>query len=605
METRLPIIVCLALLLACNAAVGQQTDEQLAAYHYDNGELAQAAQLYESLYSRGQNKYHYSRLLDTYMRMGEYRDAMRLVERRMKEHRADLSLLVDQGHIHEQQHNRKKAEACFDKAIGQVTADQQPVPDLAQAFVRTGHTDRAIATYLAARAKTQNPSLYFNELTSLYQKQGDYGAMTAQYFDLIDGQPGMMQSVQASLGRALQEAPDQRLADGVRAALVDRVRSHPENRTYQDMLLWFALQESDFMFALEQARAIDARYPGQGTEQLMRVASIALKNGSLDVAAEAYKTVQAKGRGDDHYFAARTGELEVEHARLQGGHQLTPQAYKEMKAKYQSTLEELGRNEKSATLMRHYADLLAYHGTEQQQAVDLLDDLLDMKRLPAKVRDSVKLELADLLLFAGEPWDASLLYSQVEKSNREDLLGSAAKFRNARLSYFTHDFTWAASQLNVLRSSTSKLIANDAMELSLLISDNMDDDSTYNTLEPFADADLLLYRGMLDQAWEKFDAVERSSLFHPLHDETMLRKAQIRARQQRYTEADSILARLADHYPDDITADDAIFMRAEINEQFLGDPDTAMQCYERLLLDYPTSLYTERARQRYNALKKR
>ena len=141
------------------------------------------------------------------------------------------------------------------------------------------------------------------------------------------------------------------------------------------------------------------------------------------------------------------------------------------------------------------------------------------------------------------------------------------------------------------------------MELSLLISDNMEDDSTYGMLSLFADADLLLYRNMLDSAWEGYEAVTRQVLSHPLFDEVLMRKAQIRMKQARYAEADSLLQRLVDFYPSDITADDALFAMAELNEQKLHNEVKARECYERLLLDYPSSLYVDQARKRYNALK--
>ena len=192
---------------------------------------------------------------------------------------------------------------------------------------------------------------------------------------------------------------------------------------------------------------------------------------------------------------------------------------------------------------------------------------------------------------------------QVEKANKDDVLGAQAKYKNAKLSYYNHDFEWANSQLKVLRSSTSKLIANDAMELSLLISDNMEDDSTYTMLELFADADLLFYRNMLDSAWYGYEAVSRQVLSHPLFDEVLMRKAQIRMKQARYAEADSLLQRLVDFYPNDITADDALMAMAELNEQKLNNVAKARECYERLLLDYPSSLYVDQARKRYNALK--
>ena len=598
-----------ALVVWCMATAGmlfaQQGDEQLAAYYYDHGKYAQAAQLYEGLYQRGANRYYYQRLLSTYLEMEQYKDAARLVEKRQKSHPQELSLLVDEGSVYLRQKQEKKAVKCFDKALERIGLNQQPVADLAQAFLGIGRPAYAARTYLAARGKTRNSSLYFTELVTVYQQMGDYEAMTGEYFALLDNQPGMMNSVQISMQRMLQEAPDGRLADGVRRALVSRVQEHPDNKTYLEMMIWFSLQENDFRFALEQAEAVDARFPDLGGGQVMRVAQIAQNNGAYDVAADGYRYLQGKGRESTYYFDSRVGELEVDFARIGNNYILDAKSLTALKNKYLAAFDELGRNLHTVPLMRHYASLMAYHGGDAQEAVSTLDDVLALPRLTAQVRDEVKLELGDLLLFAGQTWDASLLYMQVEKSNKNDLLGAAAKYRNAKLSYYSHDFTWAKSQLDVLRASTSKLVANDAMELSLLISDNMDDDSTYGMLERFADADLLLYRGMLDSAWEAFDAVTRFALSHPLFDEVLMRKAQIRTKQARYAEADSLLQRLVDFYPYDITADDALMLRAEINEEHLGNRQVALECYEKLLLDYPTSLYADRARKRYNALKAR
>ncbi len=591
---------CLTLLTVTNA---QQTNEQLAAYYFDHEEYAQAAQLYESLYKQSSNKYYYQRLLTTYIQLEQYRDAMRLVDRRRKSNGKELTLFVDEGSIYLKQKQEKNATKSFNKAIEAITSNLQPIPDLAMAFMSVGRADFAARTYLKAREKTKNRQLYFNELVGVYQKMGDYPAMTNEYFDLLDHYPGMLNSIQISMQRALQEAPDERLSDGVRRALVNRVQEHPENKTYLEMMIWFALQQKDFRFALEQAEAIDARFPEIGGAQLLRVAKIAQNNDDLGVATDAYRKIIAKGKETPHYFDARIGDLAVEFAQINQNYSIDSKSLNALKEKYETAFEELGKNELTIPLMRNYATLMAYHGDEAQTAVDILDDALNIPRLKPQLRDEIKLELGDLLLFVGQTWDASLLYMQVEKANKNDVLGAMGKFKNAKLSYYNHDFEWAKSQLNVLRASTSKLIANDAMELSLLISDNMEDDSTYGMLELFADADLLLYRNMLDSAWNGFNTINSLALSHPLLDEVLMKKAQIRMKQGRYEDADSLLQRLVSFYPNDITADDALMMRAELNEEKLARPQTAKECYEKLLLDYPTSLYVDRARKRFNILK--
>ncbi len=584
--------------------VAQQSDEQVAAYYFDQGELEQAAEMYETLYKRGHNAFHYQRLLETYLRMEHYRDAKRLVEQRKKDYPKELALLVDEGNILMLQKHAKQATKCFEQAITRIGNDLQPIPELAMAFQKAGRYDYAARTYLTAREHSKNRTLYFNELITVYQQSGNYEAMTNEYFDLLDRQPGLMQSVQSSMQKSLQEAPDSRLSDGVRRALVSRVQEHPDSHVYLEMMIWFALQMNDFQFAIEQAEAVNARFPDKGSVQLLRVARIAQANGDYEVAARGYRDVREKGKAEEHYFEARVGELEVKYLSIGNNQRLDTKSLTLLRDQYLSALEELGKDEKTVPLMRHFASLMAYHGGSIQEAVDMLDDVLELKRLSPHVRDEVKLELGDLLLFAGQTWDASLMYMQVEKSNHNDVLGSTAKLKNAYLSYFMHDFSWARSQLEVLRAATSKLIANDAMELSLLISDNMDEDSTYTTLALFADADFLRYQGRYEEAMQAFSNVEQSALSHPLFDEVLLRKAEISIKLGQYSEADQYLQKLIDFYPYDITADDALMMQAELNEQHLANPTKALQCYETLLLEHPSSLFVEQARKQYNKLKK-
>ncbi len=582
---------------------GQQTQEQMASYYFQNKEYDKAVELYESLYQHTGNRYYYQMLYQSYGELLDFKKAKKLVEQRMKKQKNEITLYVDLGKVYWDEGDKKKAEKIYDEGIERIPFDTKVVDELSQTFAKIGRLDYARKTYLYAREKMNNKFVFINELAALYEKEGDYEKMMQEYFGFLDNSPKSIGSVQIALQRALDQTSNPRLADGLRRALIDRVQSDPNNKTYLDMMIWFALQQKDFAFALTQAKAVDARFEGQGDEIVLHVGQIAQNNQDLATAYDAYHYLAGKGKDGVFYFDARVGELKVKFARLDRNYQLLPKDYASLKADYQLALDELGKNPKTVPLMRDYAYLLAYYGNEVQAASDMLYDVVEMPKVQGGVVSQTKLELGDLLLFAGFTWDASLLYSQVEKANKNDVVGALAKFKNAKLSYYTNDFTWAKSQLDVLRSSTSKLIANDAMELSLLISDNMEVDSTFDLLELYAAADLQLYRNQLDSAWMGFDAVSTRTLSHPLLDEVLMQKAKIRMKQGRYAEADSLLERLVDFYAEDILADDAVMMIAELNDNQLDNKERARDFYEKLILDYPTSLYVERARKRYYELK--
>lgn len=596
------VIVVFAMLwaLPCRA---QQSQEQLAQHYYSNGDFAQAAELYEGMYKRAPNKFYYQMLFRSYKQLERYKEAEQLAERRLKQYAKELDLYVDMGSVMELRGDAKKAMKRYDAAVDAVGFDMKQIGDLAQAFESVGRQDYAIKVYLTARKVMHNEYLFVSELATLYQRSGQYEAMMQEYFDLLDKQPKMLNQVQISLQRVLKETTNAAVVDGLRSALVQRVQKQPDNNTYLEMMIWFSLQQKDFQFAMVQAKAVDSRFPNQEGEVLMRVAKIAQSNGAYDVARECYEAVAKRGKDGAYYFDSRVGEMDVKFAAVNRNFPIENKKLWRLIKEYEAAFDELGKNVQTIPLMRNYADLMAYYADSLQQAVDMLYDILDLPKISPQQRDETKLALGDLLLLAGEVWDASLLYMQVEKANKSEVIGSKAKFKNAKLSYYNHDFLWAKTQLDVLRSSTSKLIANDAMELSLLISDNMEEVSTFDMLEHYAEAELLLYRNMLDSAWMAFDAIATGALSHPLFDEVLLQKAKIRIRQERYEEADSLLAQLVALYPDDILADDGLMLRAQLNEEQLNNVERARECYEKLILDYTTSLYVDEARKRYNVLK--
>lgn len=596
-------LVAVALALSAGVASAQQSAEQMASYYYQNQEYDKAIELYEQLYGHTDNRFYYQMLCQSYAATQQYDAVVSLAQRRLKRHGGELQLYVDVGDALLKQGKRRKAERAFEEALGKVGFDSRQVGDLASAFVAAAQPEYAVRTYLGAREKAGNPFLYVMELATLYQAMGRYEQMMQEYFDLLDNAPGNMNSIQLSLQHALNETGNPQLAEGLKRTLVERVQAHPNNPAYMEMTIWFSLQQQDFPFALTQAKAVERRFAEDQGQQVFRVSTIARNNADYATAIDGFGYLIKKGKEHPLYFDSRVGELDARFARVNKDYAIAPKDLAELRRAYDAAFAELGKNLKTVPLMRNYAYLLAYYAADLQGASDLLYDVIEMPRLPSGVLNEVKLELGDLLLFAGEVWDASLLYGQVEKASKDDILGAQAKFRNAKLSYYNHDFEWAKSQLDVLRASTSKLIANDAMQLSLLISDNMEDDSTYGMLERYAAADLLFYRNQLEAAWRGYDSITLLNLSHPLFDEILMQKAKIRMKQGRYAEADSLLQQLVNMYGGDILADDALFMLAELNDQQLRNPRRARECYEKLILDYPASLYIDRVRKRYNELR--
>jgi tetratricopeptide (TPR) repeat protein len=274
-----------------------------------------------------------------------------------------------------------------------------------------------------------------------------------------------------------------------------------------------------------------------------------------------------------------------------------------LEAAYIEALNEFGVNNRTIQLIRDLSHIQAFHLDKEAEAIENLTEAIEIPGPESLARALCKIELADIYLFQDEIWEATLLYSQVEKTFKNEPIGHLAKLKNARLIYYIGEFAWAKAQLDVLKAATSKLIANDALELSLLIADNIEADSSYRGLQLYSSAELLVYRNKYDDALATLDSLNLIIGWHPLHDEVMYKKAEIRIQQGMYAEADTLLAQLTSTYPDDILGDDALFLRAQLNEEIFLDEDMAMALYQELLLKYPGSIYTIEARKRFRALR--
>ena len=182
-------------------------------------------------------------------------------------------------------------------------------------------------------------------------------------------------------------------------------------------------------------------------------------------------------------------------------------------------------------------------------------------------------------------------------------IGQDAKFRNAKLAYYTGDFTWAKGQLDVLKAATSQLIANDALNLSLLITDNLVADTSGSALKMYARADLQIFAEQPEKAVQILDSIDVKYPNNSLSDDILMAKARILIQQKDYTNAIIPLKKIVDEHPFNLWADDAVFMLGDIYENRLNNKDQARIYYQKIITNYPGSLWINEARRRFRLLR--
>jgi len=580
-----------------------QSDEELATYYYQNQEYEKALLYLEDIYKRTPNDTYFQFYLISLKNLERYEEAQDLVEKHLKRNRNRLELQVELGTLMTLNGDGDKAQKHYEEAINEAGASRSQVINLANAFIQANLLKEAKRTYERGRNNATDAYPYSYEMASLYGTMGEHEKMIDEYMDLIGYNQGYVQTVQNSLGRIFDFSSDDSRIDYLKTSLLRNVQSKPEQSIYYEMLIWLFTQRKEFNAAFIQAKAMDKRQMEDG-RRLIALASLCSNNEAYDVAAKCYAyIVEEKGPGTRYYETSKA--LELVSAKRALTQDILPdmEAVKALEARFSQTISDLGPNPESARLLREQAQLNMLYLQDGEKAIVLLDSAIRAPGLSSSFVAQCKLDLGDVLVAEGFVWDAFLYYSQVEKDFKQDILGAEAKFRTARIYYYMGDFDWAQGQLDVLKASTSKLISNDAMDLSLLITDNYSLDTIVRPMQLYAKADLLTFQNRLDEATITLDSLSNEFPIHPLEDEIIYQRAEIAKKLGDFTKAAEYLKEIVELYFADILADNALMDLAELQERYFKDNEKAMEYYQKLFTEYPASLYSAEARKRFRFLR--
>ncbi len=602
MNTRL--LILLLLLVTAPALLRAQpgTDEQLAAQYFQQGDHAKAVLYYEKLYRKQPSAYYYEQLLKSYMALNDLEAAEKLVKDQLRRSNNDPRHMIELGGIHKAAGALDKANKEYDRALKQMGTDQSSIRAVANAFQQANELDRALEAYeRGSRSLPQGQSFAY-EMAGLYGAKGDTPKMVSAYMDLLAVNEGYIQAVQNALSRSIDFSVADNRSEVLRTELLRRIQKDPQRAIFPDLLIWMYIQQKDMNSALVQSKAMDKRFD-EGGARLMDLAQIALANGDHGTAYKCYDHVLSLARNDANYVQARIGAVKTRYDQLTNQPEPATADLIDLDQRAANTIGELGLGKQTIDLLRDRAHLKAYYLNDHEGATALLNEGINLPTIDPKTRAQLKLDLGDVHVLTGNIWEASLLYSQVDLDHKHDMLGHEARLRNAKVSFYAGDFLWAQAQLQVLKASTSKLIANDAMELSLRITDNLGLDSNSVPLSYFARAELLRYQHRYDESLAVLDSLVEAYPGHSLGDDILYERYRIAYARHRYTEAAAHLEKLLELFPLDILVDNALLDLGKLYEDRLKDPEKAKGYYQRLLFEQTGSIFVPEARERFRKLR--
>ncbi len=592
------ILFCFAGLLAAASLYAQ--DSRLAQQYYQNGEYEKAAVLFEQLYEANpQNDYFFDRYVDCLISLERYDACEKAIRRQIKRDPRNLTLYVTLGKLFEQQYREADAEQQYQSAVAQLPKEHFAIIRLANAFTNLAKYDYAIQTYEKGSELLKDKVTFSFYLGDLYRRKGDTVRMIDSYLNTLASTPERLPTLQTTFQRFFSAEEYKELQKQLYARL-----QQDENAVfYTEMLAWAFMQQNDYRNALRQMRALDKRLRENGG-RVFQLAQIAANAKDYEAAIAAYDyIVEEKGRNSTFYLEAKREALRCRRNKLTEGFAYTRDELIILQRQYESFLSEFGRSRITAGIIAEQAELEALYLNDLDKAVALLTQVLEFPNVDPIIAANAKLDLGDYYLMQGEIWEATLLYSQVDKAFKEDALGNEARYRNARLAYYDGDFQWAQAQFDILKASTSKFISNDAIDLSVFIMDNLGLDTTAEALSLYAQADLLVFQNRFEEAFEKLETLLRQFPAHALEDDVLYLKSKIYYKKRDYVQQAKTLQRIIDSYPEEIRADNALFELAQLYQTYLNDPEKAKELYEKLFIEYSGSTFAVEARKQFRVLR--
>ena len=574
--------------------VNSQNSEVLADSYYKKGEFKKALVIYENLNKEKPYNYNYLfKLIDVHQQLEQFDAAQNILIQRL-EKRRNPTLIVELGYNYQLKDSLEKAKTLYKEAIDYIDEKPNYVYSVAKKFEDHSLLEEAIKVYDKGKILMPNQN-YSIQLARIYGDQGNIEKMFENYIEYIAYRPNYINNIKRAVSDFISENKDNENNLYLRRLLLKKIQQEP-NPYWYEFLSWLYVQEKAYNKSFIQEKALYKRNP-ESLDRIIELAVTALNDNDSETSKDIFNYVLETTQDATTALTAHQYILEIDTQNATSKKELDV-----IDEAYNKLFDQFGKSELTLPLQLAYGEFLAFHQKDTESATSFLRK--SMKLNISEFQEAeVKLLLADILVLQERFNEALIFYSQIQLSLKNSTISQEARFKVAKTSYYKGDFDWAESQLKILKSSTSQLIANDALDLKLLISDNKWEDSTQTALKYYAKADLFAFQNKTDEAISLLDKILEEHKGESIIDQALFQQAKLFEKKKQYNKAEANYLKIIADYREDILADDAHYYLAELYNTHLAKPEEAKQLYEKIIFDFEDSIYFIESRKKFRMLR--
>ncbi|MCG1035053.1 tetratricopeptide repeat protein [Polaribacter sargassicola] len=567
-----------------------QNEYYLAEDYYREGEYEKATQLFKNLYSKNPfNTTYLSRLISCYQETNTFNKVEEILNAALDKNPDQTFFYVYLGYNYQKQQLPKLAEKNYTKALNSIDKNSYYGGFIGRLFKDYNLLDNAILAYKKTMAKNEKADYNFR-IAQIYGEKGELKKMFESYLDLVEINIENYNLVKRFTSSYITDDAENEANILFRKALLTKSASNPKDE-WNILLSWLFTLQKDYNKAFVQEKALYVRNP-LSLNTIFDLGKIAFENKDYNTAKECFNFINK-----EETLPSEKIESSLYLAKI-----AVATNNPETEKLFTSFFNQFGKNTSTIKLQVEYADFLTFKKDNPNKAKAVLEEALELA-ISKFDKARIKLKLGDILVFTGKYNKALIYFSQIQTQLKNHELAQQARFKVARTSYFKGDFTWAKAQLKVLKSSTTQLIANDALELYLTITDNEPVDSIPSGLTQYAKAELLAYQNKTQQAINTLNIVHKNFKGQPIEDESLFKQAKLFIELKQYKAAISNLEKIILLNSNGILIDDTYFELAELYNNYLNNPEKASEYYQKIIFDYPSSIFLVDARKKYRKIR--
>ena len=567
-----------------------QNDYLLGENYYREGEYEKATQIFTKLYSKNPfNTSYLSRLISCYQETDQFLKAENLLKSIIKKNPKRGFLHVFLGYNYQRQQFNNLAKNHYNLALNSLDKNANSGGIIGRIFKDYNLLDNSILAYEKAMSQNKNVNYSF-QIAQIYGEKGDFKKMFEAYINLVDKTETYLSLVKRYTSKYLTDDAENEVNILFRKTLLRKSASNPKD-IWNVLLSWLFTQQKDYRKALTQEKALYQRSQAD-LGAIFDLGKIAFENKNYEEAKECFTFINQTTKLSEEKIAAN---LFIAKIAVATNSTDTENLFK-------SLFKEFGKNIFTLKLQVVYADFLTFSKNKPNEAKAILEHALQFSQSKFD-KARIKLKLGDILVFTGSYNKALIYFSQIQTQLKNHPLAQKARFKVAQTSYFKGDFVWAKAQLKVLKGSTTQLIANDALELFLTITDNEPVDSIPSGLKQYSKAALLAFQNKTQQAIDTLRVINKKFKGQPIEDEALFKQAKLLIKQNNFDAAIINLEKVITLKPEGILIDDAYYELAELYKNHLKNTEKASEYYQKIIFDYSSSIFLVDARKKYRRIR--